>query len=691
MLQFEHHIIYIAAAMILSLLLALYVYYQDSRFRKSPRAIKTLLVALRFISLSIICLLLLKPKWIKEHKVTEKPIVVFLQDGSESLLNTSDSVLHTTKLSEILSNNVQELSTDFMVHPYTFSDTLYKGFTTDFLGSKTNISRALKNINDRYYNRNLAAIILLSDGNYNTGLNPLYITKEMNTPIYTVGLGNDSVFTDLKIANVQHNDIAYLNNKFPLQFELYSNKEEPTKTQLRVYHNSKLLREEWLTLNAEKAIEKKILLETTDVGIQYYTIVLEPIDKEKNTVNNTQEIAIEVLDNRQKVLILSGSPHPDIAAITGALSEGDNFEIIHSSIKDYTGNFEAFDLVLLHQIPSINQPNQNIISKIKGSDVPLFIIGGMQTNWEEFNQVQELISINTKYTIQEVFAVLQDNFSPFYLSDACQQFIKNCPPLITTFADIKGNAVKHSLLRQEIESIETAYELLCFGDNNERNTGILLAEGIWRWRLFDYKKNNSHANFNELIQSICQFLTLNKDKRKLRLKYPKLINQDDYFTLDAQLYNDNYQLVKQAEMTLNVQSENGIEYSYALKNYGDRYKLKLNNLPVGSYNFELSATHSNNSTALNGTFTIIPSNIERKEQVSQWDVLRMISDQSSGIYISKENINATASIVKENMKSSSLTYYSKKLSDIINQKLIFLVLLLCLFSEWAIRKSLGTH
>lgn len=691
MLQFEHHIIYIVAAMILSLLLALYVYYQDSRFSKSPTAIKTLLIALRFISLSILCILLLKPKWIKEHKVTEKPIVVFLQDGSESLINGSDSVFYRTKLSEVLSNNVQELNTDFMVHSYTFSDTLYKGLTNDFSGSKTNISRALKNIDDRYYNRNLAAIILLSDGNYNTGLNPLYIVKEMNSQIYTVGLGNDSVFTDLKIANVQHNDIAYLNNKFPLQFEIYSNNEVPIKSMLKVYHNSKLLREEWLTINAGTAIEKKILLETTDVGIQYYTIALEPIENEKNTANNTQEIAIEVLDNRQKVLILSGSPHPDIAAITGALSEGDNFEIIHSNIKDYTGNFEAFDLVLLHQIPNINQANKNVISKIKDCDVPLFIIGGTQTNWEEFNQVQDLITINTKYTNQEVFGVLQDNFSPFYLTDACQQFINTCPPLITTFADIKNNAVKYSLLRQEIEGIETAYELLCFGDNEEKNTAILLAEGIWRWRLFDYKKNNNHANFNEFIQSICQFLTLNKDKRKLRLKYPKLINQDDDFTLDVQLYNDNYQLVKQADMTLNIQSANGIEYSYALKNYGDRYKLKLNNLPVGSYNFELNATYSNNNTALKGTFTILPSNIEQKEQVSQWDVLRMLSDQSNGIYIPKENINATATIVKENTKSSSLTYYSKKLSDIINQKLIFLVLLLSLFTEWAVRKSLGTH
>ena len=50
-----------------------------------------------------------------------------------------------------------------------------------------------------------------------------------------------------------------------------------------------------------------------------------------------------------------------------------------------------------------------------------------------------------------------------------------------------------------------------------------------------YQKNESHDNFNELFQSISQYLTLNKDKRKLRLQYPKMIDEGATFYMDAQL------------------------------------------------------------------------------------------------------------------------------------------------------------
>ena len=56
-----------------------------------------------------------------------------------------------------------------------------------------------------------------------------------------------------------------------------------------------------------------------------------------------------------------------------------------------------------------------------------------------------------------------------------------------------------------------------------------MAEGLWKWKLFDYQKNESHDNFNELFQSISQYLTLNKDKRKLRLQYPKMIDEGAHF------------------------------------------------------------------------------------------------------------------------------------------------------------------
>ena len=185
MLQFEHHTLIIAAAIVLSLLLALFIYRKDARFRSAGTFLKILLVGLRFISLSILALLLFKPKWLNETKEVEKPIIVFLQDASSSILNYPDSTFYESEFIKLIEKNNRTLSEEFELYSYHFSESVKEGISNTYEGKSTDISNAFQNIDDRFHNRNLAAIILASDGNYNKGVNPYYQTAELNCPIFT--------------------------------------------------------------------------------------------------------------------------------------------------------------------------------------------------------------------------------------------------------------------------------------------------------------------------------------------------------------------------------------------------------------------------------------------------------------------------------------------------------------------------
>jgi len=59
--------------------------------------------------------------------------------------------------------------------------------------------------------------------------------------------------------------------------------------------------------------------------------------------------------------------------------------------------------------------------------------------------------------------------------------------------------------------------------------------------------------------------------------------------------------------------------------------------------------------------------------------------------MTKDSFGEYAAYIKKNVKQKPRIHYQQYLSDLIKQKGIFLVLLLCLFFEWAIRKRLGTH
>ena len=691
MLQFEHPIILIAAALILSLLLALFIYHKDSRFKSASRSIKYLLVALRFISISIIILLLFKPKWLNEIKQVEKPILVFLQDASSSILNHTDSNYYQNEFIALIDENNKQLEAEFDVYSYNFSDSIKEGIDAKYTGKSTDISKAFKNISDRFHNRNLAGIILSSDGNYNQGTNPYYQVTELEAPVYTLAIGDTAIQRDLSIESVRHNEIAYFQNEFPLEFEVLSNFNSDTEYRILITHKGKTVYEEFVKLATQTPVSKQIFIEAANEGIQYYDISISSFDGEKNTKNNAHRIAIEVLNNLQNILILSSAPHPDIAALKSALEEGKNYQVTSSLFHQFKEEIEAFNLVILHQIPDYTKRNQDLLTKILENETSVFFIGGTATKWSQFNQIQNLVEVKTKNSMQEVFPRLNDNFSPFKLSTACKEYIQTVPPLLAPFGEVINKDIDHTLFKQNIESISTNRDLLFFAEKEEKQIAVLLAEGLWKWKLFDYQKNETHANFNEWIQSLSQYLTLNKDKRKLRLQYPKIISQGNSFQLNAQLYNDNYQLIDNAELSLYLKDEKKTEYLYTLNSGGTTYNTSIDNLNEGTYQFKVVSKFKDEQTEQTGTFAVLDSQLEQQKLEADWTTLKKISDNTQGVLIQKEDFNNYAETISNNVKAQSQVYFSKQLSDLIQQKSIFLLLLLSLILEWTIRKRLGTH
>ena len=691
MLQFEHPSISILAAILFAFLLALFIYHKDERFSSTHPSVKIILTSLRFISLSILIILLFKPKLLNEIKQVEKPIIVFLQDASSSILNYPDSTYYTSEFKTLIEENNNILSEKFDVYTYHFSDEINEGINMDFEGKKTDISYAFEEIGNRFYNRNLAAVILASDGNYNKGINPFYKTSELNCPIFTMAIGDDTPEPDLQISGVRHNEIAYFENEFPIQFDILSNFDSDQKHQISVINNGKTIYTEAIILKAQTPISKEIFIEANNEGIQYYDIIINTFDGEKNTENNRQKVAIEILNNLQNILILSSSPHPDVAALTSALEKGKNYKVTKSLFHEFNEEIEAYNLIILHQIPDFTNRNKNLLDNIIKSETALFFIGGKGNKWSEFNKIQEFVEVKTKNAMQEVFPIINKDFGPFQLSEQCEKFIESATPLQAPFGDVILKEECSSLFTQKIEGINTNNELLFFAEKENKNWAILLAEGLWKWKLFDYQKNESHDNFNELFQSISQYLTLNKDKRKLRLQYPKMIDEGETFYMDAQLYNDNYQLIEDAEMSLVLTDPNEKEFKYSFSPIKRKYKTVIKNLNKGSYEFKVNSKFKNEYAEQNGTFVVLESKLEQEQKIANWKTLKQLSSNTNGQFIKKDNFDNYSEIISSNIDSNQKVYFNEYLSDLIKQKSIFLLILLCLFLEWIIRKRLGTH
>jgi hypothetical protein len=676
------------ACLALGLLYAWLLYRQplslNNTFRYS-------LFAVRAIVVSVIAFLLLAPMLRSVTLQPQKPLILILQDNSESIKlfqNSSEKISSlTTNLDQVKTN----LGDNYEVHEFNFDRTLHYGLSDKFNGKQTNISAALKTLNDRYVNQNIGAIILATDGLYNQGSDPQYEAKNFKSTIYTIALGDTTPKRDLLIANVNYNKTAFLGNDFVIEVlaEAYQSKGETMR--LSVTEDGKLVATQNIPVNSD-AFQKlvPIKLNADKKGVRKFNINIAPISNELSIQNNSETIYVEVLDAKQKILLIYNGPNPDINVIKTDIEVNKNYEVKTVGITDLSTIKPAdYSLIILHQLtPNNLGALQNFLAKSK---IPVWYMLGSQSDLQAFNIAQTEVKISAGNTdLQEVFAQAVPEFSAFTLSDSSKQKINALPPLLAPFGSYTSSPVNQVLFKQKIGNITTTYPLLSFADGGGRRTGILTGEGLWRWQLDEYKNYGNHHAMEELLSQSVQYLTANANRQKFRVYTAKnVFDEGENIILNAELYNDALELTNTPDVKIDLKSTSGKNYSFLFTRSGQSYQLDAGTLPVDEYTYTASTKLGTKTFTANGLLTVKALNLETRQSVANHQLLNNIAKQSGGQMLLPSQVSQLADLIKHNDNIKTIVYQDKHYSDIIDIKWIFAIILVLLSAEWFVRKREG--
>ncbi|HEY0655970.1 MAG TPA: hypothetical protein VGD65_22700, partial [Chryseosolibacter sp.] len=175
-----------------------------------------ILFSIRAVVATFIAFLLLGPIVKQINNLFEKPVFIIVQDNSGSIKEASDTA-RLAALEQALKNaagRLNEQGYETSIQNLAGQDVERFSFT----GTSSDLNNALKRISNRYEGKNVAGVLLVSDGLFNAGLSPLYATY--NFPIHTLGVGDTTTRSDISIRNIAYNKIAYQGNKFPLRAEV---------------------------------------------------------------------------------------------------------------------------------------------------------------------------------------------------------------------------------------------------------------------------------------------------------------------------------------------------------------------------------------------------------------------------------------------------------------------------------------
>jgi hypothetical protein len=685
---------------LLGLAYALGLYYKNRTFLEQSSRLNWALGALRFLAVTLLSLLLLSPVLKSLVTETKKPIVVVAQDNSQSI-GAGMTAENLERFKQDLNSLKSSLSNDYEVKNYTFGENVVENDNFTFGEKISNLSDMIKNIYDIYSNQNLGAIILATDGIYNEGSSPLYAATKIGAPIYTIALGDTTRKKDLSVKRIFANKIAYLGDKFTLQADIAAMNCAGAASQISVYKEEG---SEWRKVqNNTVSITKNDFFQTLTFtldadkpGVQHFRLVASEIAGEATKENNAKDVFIDVLDARQRILILANAPHPDVSALRQSIETNKNYKVEVANIGQNNAKISDFDFVILHQLPSRTNDAAAVLRSLNEKKIPRLFIIGQQTNFSLFNAAQGQIVVNggSNENTNDVTGKVNPNFSTFTFSENIGKNIPNFAPIVSPFAaDYKENATTQTFLYQRIGKVDTKFPLVTVGeDNGDIKVGVITAEGLWKWRLFDYLQHQNHLIFDEIIGKTVQFLSVKEDKRKFRVATAKtLYNENEQIVFDAELYNDNFELINEPDANLTLKNDKGEELLFTFNKTGKTYSLNAKQLPSGNYNFKGKTNYNGQEYTYDGRFSIQPLQLEIYETTANHALLNTLSQQHNGKMYYATQLAALGDEVKNNKNVKSIIYQTSKTRSVINLKWIFFLILSLLSLEWFARRYFGSY
>ena len=677
---------------ILAALLTFWFYRKESWLAEIPVLAKRALYTLRFMSLFLVAALLLGFLFESLSYRKEKPVFITLVDNSRSLTNYRDSAKVANRIAAFTKELKEKYGDKFELVSYATGNDFRQADKFSLNDSKSKLSEGFEQIYNQYYNRNIGGIAFISDGNFNEGPNPAYAAEKIAlTPVFTLGAGDTLPKKDQLIRDVSSNEIAFLKNKFPVEVDVEALKTGKVSSTVSIIHKGKTIASSNISYDNGEFDFRHVSfeLEALETGFQYYTVEVKPVAGEYTLKNNRRSFYIEVLDARNKVVLLAGAPHPDVAALKYVMEKDENIQVESKLAADWDRDLSKTDLIVWHE-PGINY-NAAVHEAIEKSGKPVLYCIGPNTQNAIVQKLNIGMSFGNSGQTDEVQPGFNKGFELFEISTELQNSLRFFPPLKVRFGEVRLGPQNKTLLFQRLGEFVKKDPVLFFGERNNRKYGVIFGEGIWRWKLSEFAKTKATASFEELIQKVNQYLVVKQNASSLRITLPRRFSKGEEVKIKAEFYNDALELITKPKISFTLLDENNRKSNFEFGVTGNFYNLPLGTLKPGKYNWVAQTSFNGKKHEKKGLFVVEDIDIELLETRANHALLQQISANSNGKFYPLADYSKLLNDLSQREDIAEMSYQESAFNDLLDYIWILLLICALLGTEWFLKRWYGAY
>jgi hypothetical protein len=298
--------------------------------RSGNRRMAGSLELLRFVLVTLLVLTLVRPEWVEHLKLSAMPEIAVLADGSDSM-KTRDMMVSSNVISRRDWLD-RQLKGSFWAPLQKKSKVVVETFaapsTNQSAINGTDLNEALDDAFHQF--KNLKAVLLLSDGDWNMGKSPLTAAtryREENIPVFTVPVGRETPLPDLALEEVSAPAYGLLGEDIAIPFKVTSHLPREVKTTISIVEDGNETVSKAVTIPPNGELEDSILWSPRSTGDISATVKLPVEQDEAIAENNEQPFHISIRAEKLRVLVVDSLPRWEYRYLRNALARDPGVEL----------------------------------------------------------------------------------------------------------------------------------------------------------------------------------------------------------------------------------------------------------------------------------------------------------------------------------------------------------------------------
>ena len=639
---------------------------------------------LRFFGVFLLVLLFFAPTiTLKTNKIVKSKLLIY-RDASASCDSLSLKINKTldSLLNLKFGSNINVSSFDFAKEIVSNGNKM-----PNDMKQFTRFDQVVKHFKQQTKDESVTAALVISDGIMNQGQMPSFAGNTTKVPLFTLGLGDSIQYPDLMVTGCLANDQVYKENTFVVE-GAFEAKEYPIgNIEIQLKEGNRIVQSKsWIPNNVNDFTKLIFDVKPSKVGWIKYSLQVTGKIAEKNGLNNTRDFWVQVVEEKKKIHLVYGRPHPDIKALKLALESKIQNEI--SIYSGLSGLKSGADIYVFHGFPT-NKTELNSVMNVIQKRIPIWVFVDNPVNATLLSeQLNQNIGANFNQW-QEVATNWNENYGPFLLEGTENQW-KSLGAVNTPLTRFALNGDFQTQLFQKWNGIQTNYPLFGSCEKEGLRSLWFFGNGIWKWRMNEGRINNESKLFDEWVSKNILWLGASGKKQKdIQLSLPNrsfLLGSEQNITITH--FDQTGLPQNKDEIEVYLIDSMGVKIQLAVNKNLNKYQCVVNPKSVGNYRVRASLK-ANAAIFDEQIVSVSHSGLEQNNTTANFDLLRRISHVTGGSFCVGKNLNEIIDNLSKTLIGTERIVEQESSLSFMQISGVMILLVFIFAGEWFLRKWLG--